>query len=123
MSATPAKVDAQFMATALATYFTSSNLAGNVAADYGCNVSDTGIGTKVVNMPSNGTAFNVADGMNLTIMQLLLATDALTDDPDDILGAASIYDTNDDGVIDDFEAAMRVQAYNIYTATNEGGDI
>ena len=49
-SAGPAKVDAQFMAVALATYFTSSNLAGTVAADFGFNVTFTGIGTKIVNV-------------------------------------------------------------------------
>jgi SdrD B-like domain/Cadherin domain/Bacterial Ig domain len=48
-SAGPAKVDAQFMAVAFATYFTSRNLTGSdVAADYGFHVSDTGIGTKIV---------------------------------------------------------------------------
>ncbi|MCH8042963.1 MAG: hypothetical protein IID44_04525 [Planctomycetes bacterium] len=119
-SAGPAKVDAQFMATAMATYFTSSNLAGYVAADYGFNVTDTGIGTKIVNVGTSGAAFSVANDSNLTIMQLLLATNALTDDPDDILGAAKIYDTNGDGVIDATEAALRIMANDIYTAINEG---
>ena len=120
-SSGPAKVDAQFMAVALATYFTSSNLAGNVAADYGFNVTDTGIGTKVVNVDTSGAAFGVADGTDLTIMQLLLATNTLTDDPDDILGAARIYDTNGDGVIDATEAALRAMANGIYAFINEGG--
>ena len=86
------------------------------------NVTDTGIGTKIVNVGDSGAAFSVADGTNLTIMQLLLATNALTDDPDDILGAAKIYDTNGDGVIDAAEAALRVQANLLYTFINEGGD-
>ena len=107
----------------MATYFTSSNLAGAVAAGYGFNVTDTGIGTNVVNVGSNGAAFNVFDDTNLTIMQLLLATSGLTDDPDDILGAAGIYDTNGDGEINAAEAALRVQANNVYTAINEGGGI
>ena len=56
------KVDAQFMAVAFATYFTSSNLSGGTAAQsYGFNVTDTGIGTKVVNVGSSGAAFGVAD--------------------------------------------------------------
>ena len=47
------------MTVALATYFTSSDLAGNVAADYGFNVTDTGIRTKVVNVGDSGAAFDV----------------------------------------------------------------
>ena len=69
-SSGPAKVDAQFMAVALATYFTRSDLAGSAAADYGCNVTQTGIGTKVVNVSTNGDAFNITDNTHLTIMQL-----------------------------------------------------
>ncbi len=122
-SAGPAKVDAQFMAVALATYFTSNNLAGNVAAEYGFNVTDTGIGTRVVNVGSGGGAFNVADNTDLTIMQLLEATNELTDLPDGISGFAHIYDTNGDGQIDDSEAALRVMANDVYSMINEQGDI
>jgi hypothetical protein len=123
-SAGPAKVDAQFMAVALATYFTSNNLAGsNVASDFGFNVTDTGIGTKVVNVGTNGAAFGVDDGTDLTIMQLLLETNELTDLPDGISGFAHIYDTNGDGEIDSTEAALRAIANEMYTWINEQGDI
>jgi hypothetical protein len=118
----PAKVDAQFMATALATYFTSLQLAGNVAAAYGFNISDTGIGTKVVNVGLNGAAFGVGNGTDLTIMQILLATDSLTDDADNISGAARIYDANGDGLIDELEAALRAMANEVYSQINESGD-
>ena len=86
-SAGPAKVDAQSMALALSTYFTSSSLAGYVGAGYGFHVTDTGIGTKVVNVGDCGAAFGVADNTDRTIMQLLLATNELTDQPDN-LGSA-----------------------------------
>jgi hypothetical protein len=122
-SAGPAKVDGQFMAVALATYFTSSDLAGTVAADYGFNVTQTGIGTKVVNVGSPGDAFGVADGTDLTIMQLLLATNDLTDLPDGISGFAHIYDSNGDSVIDSLEAALRSMANEVYSSINEDGDI
>ena len=122
-SAGPAKVDAQFMAVALATYFTSNHLAGNVAAAYGFNVTDTGIGTKIVNVGSRGAAFGTSNGANLTIMQLLLGTNGLTDNPNMILGAAKIYDLNGDGVIDAFEASLRVMANDLYAAINDGGGI
>ena len=55
-SAGPAKVDAQFMAVALATYFTSHTLAGGVATAYGFHVTDTGIGTKIVNVGTKGAS-------------------------------------------------------------------
>ena len=122
-SAGPAKVDAQFMAVALATFFTSNNLAGTVAADYGFNVTDTGIGTKIVNVGSNGAAFDVAAAADLTIMQLLLATNALTDLPDAQSGFASIYDQNGDRVIDSAEAALRSSANEVFSRINEQGDV
>lgn len=127
MSAGPAKVDAQFLATALATFFTSSNLAGGVASSYGFHVTDTGIGTRLVDVGTGGAAFDADDGTVFTILQLLVATDVLTDNdpssPDEILGFAHIYDRNGDGVIDADEAALRDMANAVYAAINEGGDI
>ena len=122
-SAGPAKADAQFMAVALATYFTSSNLAGNVASAYGFNVTDTGIGTKLVNIGDNGTAFSVSNGTDLTIMQLLLATDNLTDQAESLSGSARIYDLNGDGEIDEYEAVLRRLANDVFSSINELGDI
>jgi hypothetical protein len=129
-SAGPAKVDAQFMAVALATYFTSSDLAGShVAADYGLNVTQTGIGTKVINVGTSGAAFNEMDYADMTIMQLLWATNSLTDVPTselpdgNQLGFAHIYDTNGDGVIDSAEAALRTMANEVYSGINEQGNI
>ena len=121
-SSGPAKVDAHFMATALATYFTSSNLAGSVAANYGFNISDTGIGTNVVNVGNQGAAFGVANGTTMTLMQALLATNSMTDVPDSRSGAASIYDQNGDGVIDANERLLREAANDFYSAINELGD-
>lgn len=122
-SAGPAKVDAQFMAVAFATFFTSRNLAGDVAANFGFNVTDTGIGTKIINVNTSGAAFDVEDFTDLTIMQLLLATDSMTDQPDVELGFASIYDKDGNGIIDAQEAALRSMANLIYTGINEQGDI
>jgi PKD repeat protein len=122
-SAGPAKVDAQFMALALSTYFTSSSLAGYIGANYGFHVTDTGIGTKIVNVGYSGAAFDVADGTDLTIMQLLLATNRLTDQPDRTSGAARIYDLNGNGDIEESEAALRRLANEVYSALNEQGGI
>jgi len=120
----PAKVDAQFMAVVLASYFTSSDLAGNVAADFGFNVTDTGIGTKIVNVADNGAAFDVDDGIDLTIIQLLMATNALTDHlSNELSGFAHIYDQDGDGEIDSAEALLRMLANDVYSAINEQGAI
>ncbi|MCH8044807.1 MAG: cadherin domain-containing protein [Planctomycetes bacterium] len=111
------KVDAQFMAVAFATFATSSNLSNGGAAEYGFNVTDSGIGTTVINVGEGGDAFGVANGTNMTIMALLLATNSLTG-----VGADLIYDDGDDDLIDT-EKSLRVMANVIYTAINEEGDI
>ncbi|MCA9061839.1 MAG: cadherin domain-containing protein, partial [Planctomycetaceae bacterium] len=121
-SAGPAKVDAQFMAVALATFFTNRNLAGDVAAGYGFNVTDTGIGTRIVNVGDAGAAFGVDDNTNLTIMQILLATNGLTDAPDNQSGFASIYDTDGNGTIDPAEAELRRKANNVFSWINSAGE-
>ncbi|MCA9215355.1 MAG: cadherin repeat domain-containing protein [Planctomycetales bacterium] len=116
------KVDAQFMATALATFFTSSNLSGgSVAASYGFNVTETGIGTNVVNVGDNGAAFGVADNANMTIMASLLATNNLTGqaDADASENYSHVYDANGDGVLDNNEKLMRAKAHDVYVAINE----
>jgi hypothetical protein len=117
-SSGPAKVDAQFMATALGVYFTNRNLAGDIGAGYGLTVSDTGLGVRIVNVGTRGDAFGVADGTNLTVMQLLLATNELTDLPDQLCGFASIYDVNGDGVIDGDETRLRTLANDLYSWIN-----
>lgn len=114
----PAKVDCQFMATALATFFTKRSLAGDIAADYGFNVTDTGVGMKVVDVGEYGDAFGVAHGTQLTVMELLLATNAMTDVPDNLSGAAYIYDLDGDGTIDEYEASLRRLANNVYALIN-----
>lgn len=118
----PAKVDAQFMAVAMAAYMTSLNLVGSdIAAGYGFNVTDTGIGTKVLNVSSNGEAFGVANDTDRTSMQLLLATDSMTDLPDLITGFAHIYDSNGNGILDEDEIDLRVMANEMFGWINEQG--
>jgi hypothetical protein len=119
----PPKVDASFMAVALSTFFTSRFLAGEVGTAYGFNVTDTGIGTKIVNVGTNGAAFNVVDGADRTILQLLLATNELTDMPDGQSGFAYIYDRNGDGAIDSSEAHLRTMANQVFAAINDGGQV
>ncbi|MCA9047892.1 MAG: cadherin domain-containing protein, partial [Planctomycetaceae bacterium] len=113
-SATPPKVDAQFMAIAMSAFFTNRNLAGTVAASYGFNVTDTGIGTSMVNVGSSGAAFGVADNTDLTIMQILLATNGMTDVNDNRTGFTNVYDINGDGVVDSDEREFRLLAQSMY---------
>jgi uncharacterized delta-60 repeat protein len=122
------KVDAQFMAVAFASYFTSSHLSGGTAAEsYGFNVTDTGIGTKLVNVGAAGAAFGVVDNTDMTVMQLLLATNSLTDidgtDNNDDDGYSHVYDQDGDGTLSEAEKALRAMADEIYTGLNEGGHI
>lgn len=109
----------QLMATALAAFFTSSNLSGgSVAAGYGFNVTATGIGTRVVNVGSSGAAFGVANDTNMTILSLLRATNSMTGAKTS--GYSNVYDTNGDGVLDAAELALRARANAIYGAINGG---
>ncbi|MCA9059546.1 MAG: hypothetical protein KDA85_13660, partial [Planctomycetaceae bacterium] len=117
-SSGPAKVDAEFMAVALATFFTSRNLAGEIAVQYGFTVTDTGIATKIVNVGADGAAFGVNDDTNLTILQLLLATNEMTDVCNQQLGFAAIYDQDGNGVIDATESALRTSAHRVFSSIN-----
>jgi len=115
LSLLTAKVDIEFMALTLATYFTNSNLAGEAAEAYGFNVTDTGIGTSVINVGISGAAFGVANNTDMTIMQMLLGTNALTDSPNHQTGYANVYDTNGDGRVSVSEAILRVLAHDVYS--------
>ncbi|HBO45342.1 MAG TPA: hypothetical protein DD670_15715 [Planctomycetaceae bacterium] len=108
-------VDTQFMALVLANYFTRSDLGGDLGAAYGFGVTDTGIATKVVNVGICGAAFGVANGTNLTIWQLLQATNSMTDVPDNQTGYAHIYDVNGNGQLSLSELLLRTQAQLVFT--------
>ena len=121
LSVLTAKVDIEFMSIALATYFTNSSLAGNVADAYGFNVTQTGIGTNIVNVGISGEAFGVADYTDMTIMQILSASNSLTDSPDNISGYTNVYDTDGDGRVSLSEAYLRVLAHNVYDSIIRDG--
>ncbi len=65
------KTGAQIMAGALASYVTSSTLAGTTATSYGFNSSVSGTGGKVYNVGSNGSSIDLVNNTNYTVMQLL----------------------------------------------------
>jgi hypothetical protein len=78
-----------------------------VAAQYGFTVSGDGAGTATVNVGSNGDAFGVANYTTLTLMDLLLATDAQAVD----------------GLLYGGDAVKRSEANAVYSAVNQAGGI
>jgi hypothetical protein len=102
------KLDAQVLATALAVYVTDSTLDNTgVGTKYGFTVSGNGVATATINVGSNGAAFGVADNTTMTVMDLLLATDAQAVN----------------GVLYNGDATKRNKANNVFTAINEAGSI
>jgi hypothetical protein len=102
------KLDAQVMATALSVYVTNATLDPTLAAaSYGFTVSGDGAGTATVNVGSNGDAFGVANNTTMTVMDLLLATDAQTVN----------------GVLYNGNTLNRNHANTVYSAVNQAGDI
>jgi hypothetical protein len=102
------KLDAQVLATALSVYVTNATLDPTLAAaSYGFTVSGDGAGTATVNVGSNGDAFGVSNNTTLTVMDLLLATDAQTVN----------------GVLYNGNATKRSHANSVYSAVNQAGDI
>ena len=75
-----ATLDSQVMALAFATYVTNQSLAGNIGECYGFTVTEFGVGATLWNVGDAGEAFGVPDNTELTVMDMLLATDAQTVD-------------------------------------------
>jgi hypothetical protein len=99
------KTYAQIMGTALATYVTSSTLAGGtMAAGYGFTVTPGGIGDKLYNVGSNGTAIGLSNNTSYTILELLAAANANCSGG--VINPAAINALN-----------------NIFDGINSGGDI
>ncbi len=96
-----AKTNAQVMGGALASYVTSSILAGTTAVGYGFNSSPTGTVTKTFNVGGNGTAIGLTNNTSYTVLQLLYQANLETQ-----LGVFNANAFND-----------------IFDAINQGGDI
>jgi len=104
----PAKFDCQVMATAFAVYVTNGNLAGSVGENYGFLVDDSGVGIATWNVGLSGVAFGVDNYTEMTVLDLLLATDERAE-------GGILYA--------DFDVMYRELANQVYSAINEGGDI
>jgi hypothetical protein len=102
------KLEAQVMATALAVYVTNATLNDTgVGAKYGFRIGGDGVGVATVNVGTKGAAFGVANYTTLSVLDLLLATDA----------------QSVNGVLYNRDAIKRNMANVIYTMVNEAGDI
>jgi hypothetical protein len=106
------KIEAEVLATALSVYVTNQTLAGNVAASYGFEVSEFGLGIATYNVGSSGAAFGVADNSTLTVMDLLLATDRLA------VNGVLYYDPDAARM-----TYLRELAYSLYSTLNQEGAI
>ena len=80
-------------------------------------MTTNGLGVRTFNVGDNGAAFGVADGSDVTVLDLLLAVNAQTSD-------GLLFDLNDDGDTDDLdETLFRTMANDVFSAINEDGDI
>jgi hypothetical protein len=113
----PAKMDAQVLATALAVYVTNQSLAGTTAASYGFVVTANGVGARTFNVGSNGGAFGVANNVDVTVLNLLLAVNSRSKN-------GLLYDLDGDGDANDaLETSYRTMANKVFSAINEVGNI
>ena len=101
------KLDAQVMATALACYVTSSDLAGTAGSRYGFIVTQYGAGIATYNIGTSGLAFGVSNYSVLSIMDILLASDS----------------RSTDGLLFNGNTLLRNLANTVYDGINNSGDI
>src|SRR5205823_11883960 len=102
------KLDAQVLATALAVYVTDGTLdSTGVGTQYGFVGGGNGVATSTFNVGANGVAFGVADNTVMTVMDMLLATDAQAVN----------------GVLYGGNATRHNQANNVFSAINQVGGI
>ena len=102
------KLEAQVMATALAAYVTSESLAGTAGQAYGFTVTTYGVGNRTYNVGTNGAAFGVEDHTEITVVDLLLATDAMTVD-------GVLYDSSNTSLM----KSLRNMAHKVYGDIND----
>jgi hypothetical protein len=88
---------------------TNQTLAGTVAAAFGFKVTQFGVGIDTFNVGKNGAAVGRPNGSVMTLVNILLATDALS--------------AGDSGVLYGGNGTERNAANTLYSTINEGGDI
>jgi hypothetical protein len=76
-SSVTTRLQAQILAAALNVYATTTSLGGGSAQAYGFTVTDSGLGSRLFNVGSNGAAFGVDNNSNVTVFQLLRAVNRM----------------------------------------------
>jgi probable HAF family extracellular repeat protein len=102
------KLNAQVLATALAIYVTNATLDDTgIGRQYGFVLTDYGAGTATWNVGSGGPAFGVANSARLTLLDLLLATDARAVN----------------GLLYNGDGRMSTLSNDVFSGINSAGDI
>jgi hypothetical protein len=113
----PVKMEAQVLAVALAVYVTDTDLAGTTAVSYGFHVDSFGIGARTFNVGNNGLVFDLADGTQARIIDLLLAANRHAHH-------GILYDEDHDGDSNNsLEVLFRTMANEVFSAINQNGSI
>jgi hypothetical protein len=109
------KTEAQFFATALSIYASSSLLAGgNYAASYGFTVTQGGAEVATTSVGSNGAVVGVANNTVMTVMDIMRALDAQATAPITATEVGRLFLNN---------PAMRTKATSLLGAINDTGGI
>jgi hypothetical protein len=102
------RLDAQVLATALGVYVTSTTLNNyGVGTQYGFLIAGNGVATATYNVGANGRAFGVANNTEMTVMDLLLATDARAVN----------------GILFNGKTGKRNKANRVFSGINQAGNI
>lgn len=81
---------------------------------YGFEVTVGGLGSSTFNAGDSGEAFGVDDNSELKVIDLLLATDAMSHE-------GLLYDLDQGGQIDEEEETLRVLADDVFSQINDSG--
>ena len=80
-------------------------------------VTADGVGVRTFNVSDNGAAFGVANGSEVSVIDLLLAVDSRSKN-------GLLFDLDGDGDADDpLETDRRTMANTLFSAINEAGDV
>lgn len=115
----PPKLNSQVLASAIAVYVTNSNLAGLAGEDFGFQVTETGVGTSIINVGYFGVAFGVENHTDITVLDALFAADSFSQE-------GWLYDDFDmdsvgDGHTSLQEWLLRLAADIVFTEINRAG--
>lgn len=110
----PRLLEVRVLAVALSVYVTNETLADTTAQAYGFVTSPYGLGASTFNVGDNGDAFGVDDDTNVTVLDLLLASNERAFE-------GLLHDADESGTIDSSELSMRRMANQAYLGIIRAG--